>query len=90
MRISVSQARARLSELIRISEAGNEVVFTHRGRAVAKLVPILAAPAGFKRDPSAIFAAIEKLQAAAAKTATAGSSAARSQDFLYGEKGMPG
>jgi hypothetical protein len=47
------------------------------------------APMGPRRDREHRRAVLEAARAGASK-ATAGSSAARSQDFLYGEDGLPG
>ena len=41
------------------------------------------------RDKEALMAAIAEIQAAAAVKATPGPCAARSQDFLYDEDGLP-
>ena len=40
MRVTVSEAKARLSKLIDAVLAGEEVVIARRGRPVAKLVPV--------------------------------------------------
>ncbi|WP_446831773.1 type II toxin-antitoxin system Phd/YefM family antitoxin [Candidatus Foliamicus sp.] len=37
--VSIAQAKARLSELLNKVEAGQEVVITRRGKAVARLSP---------------------------------------------------
>lgn len=42
-------AKTRLSELLREVEAGGEVVVTRGGRAVARLVPVVAAPSHVER-----------------------------------------
>jgi prevent-host-death family protein len=39
--INLAQARARLSELLDKVEAGEDVVITRRGRAVAQILPVL-------------------------------------------------
>ena len=39
MRIGIYEAKTRLSELIRKVQGGEPVVITHRGEAVARLVP---------------------------------------------------
>ncbi|MGH7089540.1 MAG: type II toxin-antitoxin system Phd/YefM family antitoxin [Stellaceae bacterium] len=84
MRIAVSSAKGQLTELVRRAEAGEEVILTRHGQAVARLVPVTA-PA----DPAARRKLIEDLQAAAASKATTGEPAARSQDFLYDADGLP-
>jgi prevent-host-death family protein len=82
MQISVTDAKAQLTELVRRAEAGDEIVLTRHGHAAVRLVPVKK-----RRDWKAIRAAIEQLQASARPTP--GPSAARSQDFLYGEDGLP-
>lgn len=84
MRISVSEAKERLTELVRRAEAGDEVVLTRHGKESARLVPVQTTP-----DAAARGAVIKSVQAAAAHKLTAGLSAARSQDFLYDDNGLP-
>ena len=84
MHISVTAAKAQLTELVRRAEAGDEIVLTRHGHAVVRLVPVKK-----RRDWKAIRAAIEQIQASAAANATPGPCAARSQDFLYDEDGLP-
>ncbi len=84
MKVSVSDAKAQLTELIRRAEAGDEVVLTRRGQAAVRLVPVKAVP-----NRRARRALLEKLRSAGASKATPGPRAARSQDFLYGSNGLP-
>lgn len=84
MRISVTDAKAQLTDLVRRAEAGDEVVLTRHGRPVVRLAPIRAPV-----DREARRKLIEELQAAAALKATPGPSAARSHNFLYDEEGLP-
>ena len=84
MEISVSEAKAQLTELVRRAEAGDEVVLTRHGRATVKLVPVRRRP-----DADTRRAAIARVRAAVAGKAAAGASAARSQDFLYDGDGLP-
>ena len=84
MRISVTEAKAKLTELVRRAEAGEEIVLTRRGRATVRLVPARRRPDACERR-----AVIAAIQEDAARKRTAGSSAARSQDFLYDEDGLP-
>lgn len=84
MKVSVSDAKGQLTELVRRAEDGDEVILTRRGHAVVRLVPVRpVATAKAKR------ALLEKVRASAARKATPGPNAARSQDFLYGEDGLP-
>ena len=41
-KVQLFEAKARLSELVDRAEAGQEIVITRRGRAVARLVPARA------------------------------------------------
>ncbi len=85
MRISVSEAKGQLTELMRRAEAGDEVILTRHGQAAVRLVPITAVP-----DAKARRALLEAVRASGAAQARRGPSAARSQDFLYGDDGLPG
>lgn len=84
MRISVTKAKGQLAELVRRVEAGQEILITRHGRAAAELVPVRR-----RLDVAARRAVIARIQAAAADKRTAGVSAARSQDFLYDDCGLP-
>jgi prevent-host-death family protein len=85
MQVSVSDAKGQLTELVRRAEAGDEVVLTRHGHPAVRLVPVREAT-----DRHARRALLEAARASAAAKATAGPSAARSQDFLYGDDGLPG
>jgi prevent-host-death family protein len=85
MKVSVSDAKAQLTELIRRAEAGDEVILTRRGQAAVRLVPVKAV--GTRKARRAL---LETVRAAGANKATSGPRAARSQDFLYGGNGLPG
>ncbi|CDX44368.1 Prevent-host-death family protein [Mesorhizobium sp. ORS 3359] len=39
MNVSITEARAKLSELVRRANAGEEIVITRRSKAVARLLP---------------------------------------------------
>ena len=52
--IGAFEAKNRLSELLRLAEAGEEIAITNRGRVVARLVPPLPA---FDRDEARAAAA---------------------------------
>jgi len=85
MKVSVTEAKGLLTELVRRAEAGDEVILTRHGHAVVRLTPVKAAP-----DRKSRRALLEEIRASAATKAAAGPSAARSQDFLYGDDGLPG
>lgn len=84
MQVSVSDAKGQLTELVRRAEAGEEVILTRHGQAAARLVPAKASLG--RKDRRAL---LEALRASAAVNAQPGPGAARSQDFLYGDDGLP-
>jgi prevent-host-death family protein len=84
VRISVTEAKGQLTELVRRAEAGDEVILTRHGQAAVRLVP-----ARRVLDLGARRALLEAARRSGSVKATAGPVAARSQDFLYGEDGLP-
>lgn len=94
MRVSVTDAKAQLTDLVRRAEAGDEVILTRHGQPAVRLVPVAPKP-----DPAARRSIIAAVQAAAAAKLVRGSKvpgldapapgAARSHDFLYGLDGLP-
>jgi prevent-host-death family protein len=84
MHVPLSLAKARLTDLVRQAEAGEDVVLTRNGRPAARIVPVPTAIDGAGRTEL-----IERLRASAARRLQSGPEAARSQDFLYGDDGLP-
>lgn len=85
MLISLSDAKARLTDLVRQAEAGQEVVLTRHGKPAARIVPVTSPiPTGPMRARL-----IDSLQRSAARNVRRGPEAARSQDFLYDDTGLP-
>lgn len=84
MRVSVSEAKGQLTELVRRAEAGDEIVLTRHGQPAVRLVPVRSMP-----EPMARHQLLDSLRRKASAKATPGLSAARSQDELYGEDGLP-
>jgi len=85
MRISVTEAKGQLTDLVRRAEAGDEIILTRHGHAAARLV-------AFKQrrlNAAARKRLMEAIGASGAAKASAGPSAARSQDFLYDDDGLP-
>src|SRR5216683_7267022 len=76
MQISVTDAKGQLTDLVRRAEAGDEVILTRHGHAAVRLVPIKSK-------------LLEAVQMSGTARATPGPGAARSQDFLYGDNGLP-
>ncbi|MBF0665293.1 MAG: type II toxin-antitoxin system prevent-host-death family antitoxin [Brevundimonas sp.] len=84
-RVSVSEAKARFTELLRKVEGGEEVVVTRHGKEIAQIGPRRRKP-----TPAEKLAGIRRAQALAEGKFEPGFSAARSQDFLYDDDGLPG
>jgi prevent-host-death family protein len=84
VRISVSDAKAQLTELVRRAEAGEAIVLTRHGQEAVRLVPVQRAVGRAERR-----ALMERVQNSASANALAGPDAARSQDFLYDDSGLP-
>jgi prevent-host-death family protein len=85
MKISVSEAKGQLTELVRRAEAGDEVILTRHGQAAVRLIPVKA-----PIDRASRKSLLEAVRASGGAKAKAGPDAARSQDFLYGDDGLPG
>lgn len=84
MQVSVTEAKGVLTELVRRAEAGDEVILTRHGHAAVRLVPVRPTPDRTERRRL-----LDQVRAAASAKATGGSEAARSQDFLYDDDGLP-
>jgi prevent-host-death family protein len=84
VQISVTDAKGQLTELVRRAEAGDEIILTRHGHAAVRLVPVKGVP-----RPEARRKLLEAARLSGAAKATDGPQAARSQDFLYGEDGLP-
>jgi prevent-host-death family protein len=81
----VSEAKGQLTDLVRRAEAGDDVVLTRHGHAAVRLVPVTVA-----LDRKSRRALLEAARASGFAKAKSGPIAARSQDFLYGDDGLPG
>lgn len=84
MQLAITDAKARLTDLVRRAEAGEEVVLTRHGHAVVRLVAMHAKASAEYRAKL-----IDAVRGQAAAKVTAGPAAARSQDFLYDDEGLP-
>jgi len=85
VRISVSDAKAQLTDLVRRAEAGEDIVLTRHGHPAVRLMPVKQ-----RVDRTSRRKLLEAVRSAAAGEALPGANAAASQDFLYGEEGIPG
>ncbi|CUT15086.1 Prevent host death protein Phd antitoxin [Bradyrhizobium sp.] len=84
MRVSVTDAKGQLTDLVRRAEAGDEVILTRHGHPAVRLVPVKLAP-----DRAARRTVLEAARRTGRAKAIPGPSAARSQDFLFGDDGLP-
>jgi prevent-host-death family protein len=84
MEVSVSEAKAKLTDLVRRALSGDEVILTRHGQAAVRLVPVTHRPSSEAKRKL-----MDKVQKSAAAKAIPGECAARSQDFLYDEDGLP-
>jgi prevent-host-death family protein len=84
MRISVSEAKAQLTDLVRRAEAGEDVVLTRHDQEVVRLTPVKKTQTRAERR-----AILEEIMREGGAKAKDGPCAARSQDFLYDEFGLP-
>jgi prevent-host-death family protein len=84
MQVSVTDAKARLLDLVRRAGEGEEVVLTRHGQPVVRLAPVQA-PANAQTRARLI----AEVREAARMRRTPGPDAARSQDFLYDDNGLP-
>lgn len=84
MEISVTDAKSQLTDLVRRAEGGEDIVLTRHGRATVRLAPVVAAP-----DRPLRRKLMEAARLSGSAKAVRGDGAARSQDFLYDEGGLP-
>jgi prevent-host-death family protein len=77
MPISVTDAKERLTDLVRQAEAGEQIILTRGGRAVPRLVP--TGPVADARTGRKL---LESARMSGVARATAGPCATRSQNFL--------
>jgi len=80
MQIAVTEAKGQLLDLVRRAEAGEEVVLTRHGTPVVRLVMV---------GPTAQERRAALAEARGAAVGRGEPCAARSQDFLYGDDGLP-
>lgn len=84
MEVSVTDAKSQLTELVRRVEEGDEVILTRHGKPAVRLVAIKP-----ELDRAGRRALLESIRASVAGRPNDGPNAARSQDFLYDEHGLP-
>jgi len=84
MKISVSEAKGQLTELVRRAEAGEEVILTRHGHPVIRLASIKP-PVDVEHRRRVL----DEIMESARRKGPFTVSAARSQDFLYDDDGLP-
>ena len=84
MNVSLTDAKAQLTELVRRAEAGEDVVLTRHGKPAVKLEPVVAVVRPEDRERI-----IDEIVERARGKATPGPCAARAADFLYDDDGLP-
>lgn len=82
MRISVTEAKAKLTDLVRRAKAGDDIVLTRHGQPEARIVPVQRKPSAAERE-----ALLDALQGARKKDF--GPDAADAADWLYDDNGLP-
>lgn len=84
MHVAVSEAKGRLTDLVRRAETGEEVILTRHGQPAVRLTPVTP-----RRDATWRRALLDELSALGVAKARPGPEAARSQDHLYNDEGLP-
>ena len=84
MQISVSDAKAHLTELLRRAEEGEDIVLTRYGQPIARLAPIVA-----QQNGKARLAFLEEMRQEARSKAAIGPGAFSSWDYLFGAGNLP-
>ena len=87
MRVSVSDAKAQLTDLVRRAEAGEEVILTRHGQPAVKLVVVEKKQLTPEERRKIIDDFVASIPDSVRATWT--EDAAHSQDFLYDENGLP-
>ncbi|WP_044560892.1 type II toxin-antitoxin system Phd/YefM family antitoxin [Azospirillum sp. B4] len=84
MDVAINDPESELANLVKKAEAGEEVVLTRNGHPVAKLIATEKRPTKEQRN-TFLRAFLEEARA----NPVPGPDAMRSQDFLYGDDGLP-
>ena len=89
MDIPINEAGDALPDLVRRAEWGEDVVLTRDGAPAVRLAPVWASPAKPQLTPEEKRKIISDIVERAQQHLLPGPDAARSQDFLYDEDGLP-
>ena len=85
MEIKISEAKGRLTDLVRRAESGEDVVLTRHGHPAVRLVPVTQRRTDQEKRDS-----IDAIVTTARAKIRPGPDAAHSADFLYDGDGLPG
>lgn len=85
MLIAVSQAKAKLTDLVSRAEAGEDIVLTRHGHPTVRLTPVNAVVDLQDQRRSAL----DRFQGSLRAAPGFEGGAARVADFLYDERGLP-
>jgi prevent-host-death family protein len=85
MKISVTEAKGQLTDLVRRAEAGDEIILTRHGQSAVQLVPVRSV----RLDAHGRTELLDAIRDSGAARAKPGPDAASSQDFLYDGNGLP-
>ncbi len=86
MDMSITEAQARLAELVRRAEAGEEIVLTRDGQPAVRLVAVMPRR---RKSPEEIMAVILDIQQEVRAKGLASPNQSSDHDFLYDESGLP-
>lgn len=90
MRISVQDAQEKLAELIDRADKGEDILLTRGGDPIARIIPLKTTePPPNKREDFATLLRDIKERARQTADPFPEETAARSQDFLYDDDGLP-
>lgn len=84
MKIAISEAKAELSALVNAALAGEQVILTKHGRPVAEIRPLTNT-----KKPAEKLSAMKKILTEARSERLGGVSAAKADNFLYDDNGLP-
>jgi prevent-host-death family protein len=89
MHVSVTDAKGRLTDLVRRAEAGDEVVLTRHGQPAVRLTPVSQQISAEERRAQRR-AVLEAFRGCLkGKPGFEGIDAAHAADFLYDDRGLP-
>lgn len=85
MQMSVSDAKAHLTDLVRRAEAGEEVILTRHGHPVVRITPVRPSETEVARR----MAVLEEIMRRGKEQAIPGPGGESNHDFLYDDSGLP-